>query len=262
LVDGPGIRFDNQAKFHPRKYLLALLRLIPGKGSYVFESTNVEEIEALPRITAITEGGHRIHCEHIFLSMHTPLQGMTDPVSASFFQSKLALYSSYAVGGWVKRGAVPEALFWDTRDPYDYLRVDRRHDHDYVIFGGEDHKTGQVEETAQCFTRLEARLKALIPDISVTHRWTGQVIETNDGLPYIGETAERQFAATGFSGNGMTFGTLAAMMSVDAFLKRKNPWRDLFDVRRKKLKTTWEFLKENADYPYYLVRDRVAGAEG
>lgn len=263
LIDGPGIRYDNQAKFHPRKYLLALLRLLGGKGSYVFEGTSIEEIEATPRITATTEGGHRIHCEHVFIATHVPLQGLTNLVSATFFQSKLALYSSYAAGGWVKRGTIPEALFWDTRDPYDYLRVDRRHDHDYVIFGGEDHKTGQVDDTSKCYTALEQRLKRLIPEVSLTHRWSGQVVETNDGLPYIGETAERQFVATGFSGNGMTFGTLAAIMVTDAITGQPNPWRELFDPGRTKVKGgLWDYIKENKDYPYYVIRDRFAGAGG
>src|SRR3954471_8790176 len=138
LFDRPGIRYDNQAKFHPRKYLLALLRLIPGKGSYVFENSNIEDIDGSP-ITATLSDGHRIHCEHVLLATHVPLQGKSGMASATLLQSKLAPYSSYAIGGWAKRGTVPEALFWDTGDPYDYLRVDRRHDHDYVIFGGEDH---------------------------------------------------------------------------------------------------------------------------
>ena len=143
------------------------------------------------------------------------------------------------------------------------MRVDRRHDHDFVIFGGEDHKTGQVEETTQCFSRLEQRLKLLLPEIAVTHRWSGQVIETNDGLPYIGETAERQYAATGFGGNGMTFGTLSAMMFADYVAGEKNPWAELFDTGRTKVKGgLWDYLKENKDYPYYLVRDRFAGTSG
>jgi Rieske Fe-S protein len=89
------------------------------------------------------------------------------------------------------------------------------------------------------------------------------VIDTNDGLPFIGELAENQFGATGFAGNGMTFGTLGAMMAVDAVMKRKNPWSELFDPGRKKLRGgMWTYLKENKDYPYYLLRDRLAGAEG
>lgn len=258
----PGIRFDNQAKFHPRKYLLAMLRLIAGKGSYVFEGTEICEIEGSP-ITATTDEGHRIHCAQVLIATHVPLQGKTSLIPAMLLQTKLAPYTSYAVGGFVKRGAVPEALYWDTRDRYDYLRVDRRHDHDYVIFGGEDHKTGQVEHTTECFARLEQRITQLLPDFSLTHRWSGQVIETNDGLPYIGETSKGQFIATGFSGNGMTFGTLSAVMFVDYVNGIKNPWKELFDPGRTTiLGGALDYLKENADYPYYLIRDRFVGRGG
>jgi Rieske Fe-S protein len=103
---------------------------------------------------------------------------------------------------------------------------------------------------------------SLVPGIEVTDRWSGQVVETPDGLPYIGETAEGQFASTGFSGNGMTFGTLAAMMAADREVCQRNPWCDLFDPARKTLRgSAWDYIKENKDYPYYLIRDRFAGAE-
>src|SRR5204863_4542825 len=136
-------------------------------------------------------------------------------------------------------------------------------DHDVVIFGGEDHKTGQAEDTGACFDRLERTLQSMIGGVEVMHRWSGQVIETPDGLPYIGETAARQFAGTGYSGNGMTFGTLTAMMAADRVAGRTNPWSDLFDPGRTKIRGgTWTYLKENKDYPYYLLRDRLAKAEG
>ncbi len=114
------------------------------------------------------------------------------------------------------------------------------------------------------FSDLRARRYTLVPEVkTIDHEWSGQVIETNDGLPYVGETAERQFAAKGFSGNGMTFGTLGAMMACDAVLRRDNPWQDLFSVNRKKLRGgTWDYLKENFDFPYYLVADRFTPAEG
>ena len=90
-----------------------------------------------------------------------------------------------------------------------------------------------------------------------------QVIETSDGLPMMGFMAEHQFAATGFAGNGLTFGTLGAMMARDAATGVKNPWRELFDAGRTRIaKGLGNYLSENKDYPYYLVRDRVAGPEG
>ena len=260
FFDKPGVQFENQAKFHPRKYLIALLRLLSaGKGCHVFEQTEIDEIEGTP-ITATTRDGHRIHCEHLLIATHVPLQGKVGLLPATFLQSKLAPYTSYVVGGWVPRGTIHEALFWDTGDPYDYMRVDRRHDHDFVIYGGDDHKTGQVEDTTECFNRVERRLKHFLPDVAVTHRWSGQVIETSDGLPFIGETAERQYAATGFSGNGMTFGTLSAMMFADHVRGEANPWAGLFEPDRTKIKGgLWDYIKENKDYPYYLIRDRFAG---
>jgi hypothetical protein len=86
------------------------------------------------------------------------------------------------------------------------------------------------------------------------------VIETSDGLRFLGETAERQFVAAGFSGNGMTFGTPGAMMACDRVIGQVNPWRDLFAPDRPLLRSgLWDYLRENKDYPYYRMRDRSAG---
>jgi len=105
-------------------------------------------------------------------------------------------------------------------------------------------------------------LKRIIPKAHIDHRWSGQVISTPDGLPYIGENAEHQFVATGYCGNGITFGTVAAMMARDWITERKNPWTDLFAADRKKIKgATWNYLRENKDYPYYMIKDRLVRPE-
>lgn len=257
----PGVRFPNQAKFHPLKYLSGLLGRIPGRGNHVFENSVPESFDEKP--LAVNVGSHKIRCDYIMLATHTPLMGTTGLVSATLFQTKLYPYTSYVLGARLPKGLLPEASFWDTGSPYYYLRIDRHRGFDFAILGGEDHKTGQASDTELPYQRLERVLSEILPSAEVTHRWTGQVIETNDGLPYIGETAPKQFAASGFSGNGMTFGTLGAMMAVDAFVGNKNPWSGLFDVDRKSLKGgAWDYLKENVDYPYYLLRDWVAGGEG
>jgi glycine/D-amino acid oxidase-like deaminating enzyme/nitrite reductase/ring-hydroxylating ferredoxin subunit len=261
LVGGAGIRYEDQARFHPRRYLAGVARALSERGGQIFEHSAADEFSDKP--LTVKSNGHTIDCGYVVIATHTPLVGNTSMASATLFQTKLALYSSYAVGGRAAKGAVPDALLWDTADPYHYFRIEPHRDHDFVIFGGEDHKTGQATDTNACFQRLTKTLSALLPQIDVTHRWSGQVIETPDGLPYIGETAERQFAATGFSGNGMTFGTLAGMMAADRVLGRSNPWSELFDTGRTKIRGgLWNYIRENKDYPYYLIRDRFAGAEG
>jgi glycine/D-amino acid oxidase-like deaminating enzyme/nitrite reductase/ring-hydroxylating ferredoxin subunit len=263
FVETAGVRFANQAKFHPLKYLSGLLERIPSKKCHVFEGSEVSEVQDKP--LAVKVNGHTVSANYLVIATHVPLMGKAGLVGAVLFQAKLAPYTSYAVGAKVPKGSVPPALFWDTLEPYHYLRVDERPRHDYLIFGGEDHKTGQVDDTDERFRKLEKLLAAHLPlpKTDVNYRWSGQVIETNDGLPLIGETAVKQFVATGFAGNGMTFGTLGAIMACDAALGRKNPWQALFDVSRKKLLGgTWDYIKENLDYPYYMVKDRLFAAEG
>lgn len=255
-----GVRFANQAKFHPRRYLAALVATVPGAGSHVFESTALDEFDAARGI--VSAGGKRIHCDNVVIASHNPVMGSSSAISAALFQTKLSLYTSYVLGARVAAGTVPEALFWDTADPYEYLRIDNREDHQYAIFGGEDVKTGQEKDTEEVFSRLEKRLQARLPDSVVRHRWMGQVVETADGLPYVGESGERQFIATGFCGNGFTLGTLGAMMASDHLLKRANPWRDLLRVDRQPFHGgVWRYLAENVDYPYHFLRDRLGGAE-
>jgi hypothetical protein len=164
------------------------------------------------------------------------------------------------IGARLPIGTLPEACFWDTSDPYYYLRVDRRDGDDYAIFGGCDHKTGQEPDTDEPFRKLFETLRTFAPQAVIADRWTGQVIETPDGLPYIGENTEGQFISTGYAGNGTTLGTVGAMMARDWVLGMSNPWRELFAPDRKKAAGVWDYVKENKDYPYYMVKDRLSEA--
>src|SRR4029453_18736400 len=183
--------------------------------------------------------------------------GKASLLGATLLQTKLSLYTSYVVAGRVPHGSIPDALFTDTADPYNYLRLDPHDEFDVAILGGEDHKTGQEPDTPARFQRMQEALVRAVPSVEVTDRWSGQVIVTSDGLPFIGQVADKQFIATGFAGNGMTFGTLAGMMARDAVLGVGNPWAELLHPGRKKLSAgvVWDYLTENKDYPYYLIRD-------
>lgn len=260
LVNRPGIRFSNQAKFHPLKYLSALAKIIHGDGCSIFEQSEAEDF--LQRPWGVKANGRHIRCSYIVIATHVPLQGKTGLVSAMLLQSKLAPYSSYVISAQIAAGHWHEACYWDTSDPYYYLRIDQRPQGAYAIFGGQDHKTGQADNTAERFALLGQRLQKILPQAKIDRHWSGQVVETNDGLPYIGETAERQFVATGYGGNGMTFGTVAALMARDAVLGRTHPWQDLFNVSRKKIRGgLWHYLAENLDYPLFLVGDRMKRSE-
>jgi glycine/D-amino acid oxidase-like deaminating enzyme/nitrite reductase/ring-hydroxylating ferredoxin subunit len=250
-----GIRFANQATFHPLKFLAAVLRHVDGEGSRVFEQTQVDEISDDATIHA---NGRRVACRYVIVATHVPLQGKSGALPAALLQSRLAAFNSYAVAAKLPAETAEESLLWDTSDPYYYLRLENRGDFQTAIFGGEDHKTGQQADDAEPFAALTERLHDIFPQAEMTDLWSGQVIETNDQLPLIGETAENQFVATGFAGNGLTFGAFAALLIRDAIVQQPNAWQDLFSPTRVHLKGgTWRYLKESIDFPRYLALDRL-----
>lgn len=251
----PGIRFPNQLKFHPLKYLKGLTAMIPGDGSYIFTHTSGSDVDA-EKHELRTPGGV-LHYKILVAATHVPIQGERGTFGAALFQTKLAAYSTYAIEASIP--CEPEALYWDTNDPYYYFRFERGEDGCSVIIGGEDHKTGQGDAEA-CYENLQNVLKRCFPKARPLRRWSGQVIETPDGLPYIGEVAKHQYAASGFSGNGMTLGTFSAMLIRDLIVGKKNAWADLFDPRRKALPSAWNYLRENIDYPSYLIKDHLKPA--
>ena len=251
----PGMRVEQQAKFHPRKYLRGLLTALRGHQIGVFEETSAEVSR-----DGVTAGSHAIRAPWVVMATHTPLQGRQGFLEASALQTRLALYTSYVVRAELPE-AHEEALLWDTSSPYRYLRIDEVDGKTFAIAGGADHKTGQVKDPGRCYREVEAWLVRMAPGAKVTGRWSGQILETPDLLPIIGTAGERQFVATGFAGNGMTFGTLSAMIARDLVTGVANPWQHLFDIDRSLVaRGPWKYLTENIDYPYYLVRDRFAGA--
>lgn len=260
VVGRPGLRVEGQAKFHPIQYLLGLAQAFRERGGTIYECTEItrfESSEGRSRI-GLWSGEIRLQCSYTVVSTHMPVVGLENLLSATLLQTKLAAYSSYVLGGRLRPGAHAPGLFWDLSDPYYYLRIEGGDDA-YAIFGGRDHKTGQVDDTQARFNDLGRVFQLVLPEVEIDRHWSGQVIETPDGLPYIGEIATNQFLATGFAGNGMTFGTLAGWMACDALRGQKSVWNGLFSPRRKSLHAggPLEYLKENVDYPVYFLKDRL-----
>jgi glycine/D-amino acid oxidase-like deaminating enzyme/nitrite reductase/ring-hydroxylating ferredoxin subunit len=246
------VRIEQQAQFHPLEYLRQVTAQLLAAGGVIVEQTRMQEVEdGHPCVVKTSRGA--ITADHVLVATN-------QPVSTRFaLHTKIAAYRTYAVAARLN-GTFPEGLFWDLQDPYHYTRVQQTRDGDFLIVGGEDHKTGQQEDTRGCFARLEAYTRQLLPDAEIVHRWSGQVVEPTDGLPYIGDNPgdKHVHVATGFSGNGMTFGTLSAMIMSDAVLGRENPWAHLYRANRiKPLAQAREYITENVDFPAYLARDRL-----
>jgi glycine/D-amino acid oxidase-like deaminating enzyme/nitrite reductase/ring-hydroxylating ferredoxin subunit len=254
---GPALRFPQQAQIHPLKYLAGLTQAILQKGGKVFPNTRAKKITGGSSATITTFSGHTITAGAVVVATNTPINDLVT------IHTKQAAYQTYVIGARVPAGSVPLALYWDTGDPYHYLRLHHlSNDFDLLIVGGEDHKTGQEENSEQCYSRLEAWTRERFPMIEgIEYRWSGEVMEPVDSLAFIGPNPSGEanvYIATGDSGNGMTHGTIAGMLLTDLLQGRQNTWAELYDPARVTPRAVKDFVKENLDTAVYLT-DWVTG---
>lgn len=248
---GAALRFPHQGQFHITKYLRGLTDAIKRRGGKIFTGTHVQKIEGGKNAYIETEGGFTVHADAIVVATNSPIN---DTVA---IHTKQAPYITYAIGARVPKDSVERALFWDTSDPYHYVRTQPENDHDVLIVGGEDHKTGQANDMDERYARLEAWARERFPMIEkIEYRWSGQVMETIDGLAFIGRNpldADNVFIATGDSGMGMTHGTIAGILITDLIMERENEWETLYDPSRKSLGAIKDFASENLNVAAQFV---------
>lgn len=254
------MRLANQARFHPRKYLLPLAAAIPGDGSFVAAGCHVADWTggAGGAPWRVRAGDHVVTADHLIFATHQPIHD-------GYYATRVPAYQTYAAAWRVKRGAFADALAWDTGDPYHYWRITPAGDHDLLIVGGEDHRTGQGDPEA-AYGRLIAYVDATLGRTphTLAWRWSGQWLEPVDGAPFIGAAPDlpNAWVATGFSGNGMTMGTFAGVAIADRILGRARRDLAVFDPGRVNLRAgAITFLTENLAYPAYFLRDRLGPAE-
>jgi glycine/D-amino acid oxidase-like deaminating enzyme/nitrite reductase/ring-hydroxylating ferredoxin subunit len=250
---GRCLRFPRQAQFHPLKYLTGLAQAIKRDGGRIYTNTHASEIEGGKQKARVrSESGRTVTASAVVVATNTPVN---DRVA---IHTKQAPYLTYVIGARVPRGSVERALYWDTPDPYHYVRIEsaegrddkgKKRDYDILIVGGEDHKTGQADDANRRYAYLERWTRTRWPMIeSIEFRWSGQVMEPVDGLAFIGRNPlddDNVFIATGDSGNGMTHGTIAGILITDLIQGRSNPWEKIYDPSRKTLQSLPEFAKEN-----------------
>ncbi len=241
--------FENQAQFHPGEYLHALAGKISGDGCRIFTRTQVTDVKNGDPCEVQTERG-RVTAKAVFMATNVPIAGFT-PI-----HTLAAAYRTYAIAFRVE-GEHPEGLFWDTADPYHYTRWQDTDEGTFMIVGGEDHRVGEEEDTEACFQRLVDYTREHFGSHPVRYRWSGQIIEPHGGLPLIGGK-KNVYISTGYSGQGMTFGTVGAMIVTDLITGVDNKWAGVFDIDRKRPHmTAREFLTENLHFPAHLAADRL-----
>lgn len=254
---GPCLRFPRQGQIHPLKYLAGLAQAIVRDGGRLYTGAHVDKVSGGSPARVHASGGAIVIADAVVVATNTPVNDLL------IIHTELAAYRSYVIGAPVPRGSVAKALYWDTEDPYHYVRLqsappapdagaaEPTEAYDVLIIGGEDHRTGQRDDADARYDRLEAWGRERFPMMGeVQFRWSGQVMQPIDDLAYIGHNildADNVYIATGDAGMGMTHGAIAGMLLTDLICGRDSPWAKLYDPSRRTLRAAMTYAQGSAN---------------
>ncbi|HEY0165066.1 MAG TPA: FAD-dependent oxidoreductase [Sphingomicrobium sp.] len=226
------LRFPNQARFHPLKYIRGLTQAIESRGGRIHGGTVFSSDQEEDGAVIIeTEAGHRIRGKAAMFATNSPVN---DKVT---IHTKYVPDRTYVVAGPVPKGSVPDVLLWDTLEAYHYVRLQPLSEaEDLLIVGGEDHRSGEANDMEVRFAHLEAWTSEHFPSFrGARYRWSGQVLEPVDFMPYSGRNPGSQniYIHSGDSGQGMTNGVAGAINFAALLFEQKAHFAQLLDPSRK-----------------------------
>ncbi len=233
----------DQAKFHPLKFLWQLAEKASQQGVVIYENSEAVSVEKTENGWEVGTPEGKISAGKLIVTTYQPFN---NPRPTYF---KKGMYVSYVFEAEIPQGILPEAIYWDDDNPYNYFRVDAVDGgHDRMVVGGQDHRKEIKMDQEKNFKALEDYLAEFFSGIEyrITRKWNGPILEPSDGLALIGQTYPDQYVGTAFSGNGMTYSGITAMLLTDLVRGRKNPWSEIYDPGR--MPTLYQLLKKGRDY--------------
>ena len=243
------IRVENQAQFHPLRYVQGVAAAIQSDTCRIFEHSRAEEIDADEHIVRTTGGA--VRARKIILATHSP-KGF------HVVQTELGPYREYGIAGTLAGDAYPDGIFWSLESPHHSLRSYEANGRRAFIVIGEKHKTGQHDDAEDYFAKVESYARQHFDVATIDYRWSAQHYKPADELPFIGQsgTNDDLFIATGFSTSGLLYGALAARILTDEILGRRSRYYDVYKANRfTPAKSAKEFVKENVNVGKQYLKD-------
>ncbi|WP_368911683.1 FAD-dependent oxidoreductase [Taklimakanibacter deserti] len=238
-----GLCFPQQARFHPIKYLNALLKRIEARGGHIHAHSPVIRLEETRTgVTLTTASGQTVRAKTAVVATNSPIE----PKVA--IHTKQMPYRSYVLGAEIPKKKIADALYWDTEDPYHYVRLQPGSRRDMLIVGGEDHRTGEADNAEVRFRKLETWMRRRFPEAgAVKYRWSGQILDPIDYTAFIGRSPgrKRTFLATGDSGQGLTHGVVAGLLLADFIRGKSSPWQGVYRPQRKTIDALGRYVSDN-----------------
>lgn len=250
------VKFENQAQFHPRKYILSLAQII-SNNVRIYENTRAVDIEDVDNQYVITtDNGNKIRAQKVIMASQYPFYNKHGMYFARLYPKR-----SYIVGIYAKE-KYPGGMYINAEDPTRSLRHQATENGELILVAGSNHNTGQSPNTNIHYEELEEFAKQIFTVESIPYRWSTQDYDTPDGIPYIGyftSNTPNLYVATGFLKWGMTNSMVSAMLLRDLIVDGKSLWQEVYNPSRKNIiPSAKSFIVENLKVAENLIDGKVS----
>lgn len=254
------MRLPGQAQFNPLRYVQALANAVQSDNCRIYEFTRAESVEEKE------DGTYAVQARYGSVRANNVLHATHTPKGIMLVQTLLGPYREYGIACRLKGDVPGEGIFWgytDSGEKYSTRSYTRGRER-FLIVVGQPHKVGQAEDNKQCISNLEKFAGKHFSVAEVVYRWGGQHYRPADLLPYIGRTGKDSniFIATGYSTDGLVYGSLAGSILADLVTGKTNDRAELFDpARNQPVKAAKNFIKENINVARQYLKDFPGHAE-
>ena len=225
------IKVENQAQFHPRKYMYGLVSAIQKNGGIIFTNSKVKDVKRHENEYISYVGEHIIKSKYVVLASHYPFINFP-----GFYFSKMYQATSYAIAIETEKQLF-NGMYINSKEPTLSFRTAKYEDKRLIIIGGGNHKTGYSPDSDETYgyKYIEKEAKRLYPDCKILYRWDTRDCVTLDKIPYIGEFSHllpNMYVATGYNKWGMTSSNVAANIISDSILGIQNKYLNVYNSTR------------------------------
>lgn len=234
------IKFEGQAYFHPRKFLLALANQINNDGNYIFEKTEALDIKEENNLCEVKTDNGNIKAKYVIVATNFPFY---DPKKIF---SKLFQIRSYVLAAKIKN-KIPQGTFIGPRPEDLSFRPHKIEKEEWLLLGGADHPADEDVDVYKKYQELKHLSLKLFDILSISHRWAAEDTMPADKVPYIGfmPGSNRVLVTTGFGEWGMTTSLVSAKLLTDLITGEKNDWQTLYDPSRIKQNSAQRHLERS-----------------
>ena len=238
------IKLDNQAQFHPLKFLDVIANKLE-----IYENTRVTQVNKNRLI--LTDGGS-VKAKKVVVATHYPFINIPGYYFIRLHQERSYLTALEGISQDIQG---LDGMYLDA-DPDGFTF---RKYKEYLILGGGSHRVGKYQPP-DAYADIEKAARKWYPNAKIKYTWSAQDCMTPDSVPYIGRYSVRTpniYVATGFNKWGMSSSMVSAMIISDMITGKDNNHRQVFKPRRLMMSGSGAILKDAAIITISLLSEHL-----